>query len=394
MSGYESMSKLVEPMTELTLTIRPEFRRGKNPPGEQGSCRRHGPTCGRGPSRAVAFAFVLLPFVLLLGLTPVPFAGIARGDEDGGWPRYNPAHRRDNGTMMRLIRPLTRPIESSVVQVHSDGKPVALATVVSEDGYCLTKRSELSGDPIRVRLPDDRLFPARVAAVDRENDLALLHIDADDVELTPVELTEMTPPVGGFLISAGHRGRPIGIGVVGVRPRPIAHTGRLGVILAGSDTGGALVRGVFPGSGAEQAGIRQQDRIVAINGKQQSDRATVMSTLHEMYPGEVVRLTIEREGGELAVDAEMRDMSLLQESPNDARVNGRRNERLSGFEEAIQHDTVLAPEECGGPLLDSAGRVIGINIARAGRIVSYALPASVIRAELVGLLDEARATSR
>jgi S1-C subfamily serine protease len=65
--------------------------------------------------------------------------------------------------------------------------------------------------------------------------------------------------------------------------------------------------------------------------------------------------------------------------------------RLSGFERVIQHDTVLNPEECGGPVLDSQGRAIGINIARAGRVVSYLLPSSLILPEMLQMLEEARA---
>jgi DNA repair exonuclease SbcCD ATPase subunit len=39
----------------------------------------------------------------------------------------------------------------------------------------------------------------------------------------------------------------------------------------------------------------------------------------------------------------------------------------------------LAPEECGGPLVDLDGRVVGINISRAGRVNSYALPVSLVQ---------------
>src|SRR5690606_17538087 len=54
------------------------------------------------------------------------------------------------------------------------------------------------------------------------------------------------------------------------------------------------------------------------------------------------------------------------------------SERRTGFPLALQHDTVLTPQECGGPLVDLDGRCVGINIARAGRVNSYALPASVV----------------
>ena len=33
----------------------------------------------------------------------------------------------------------------------------------------------------------------------------------------------------------------------------------------------------------------------------------------------------------------------------------------------IQHDTVLRPVNCGGPVVDLDGRVVGVNIAHGGR---------------------------
>jgi serine protease Do len=44
----------------------------------------------------------------------------------------------------------------------------------------------------------------------------------------------------------------------------------------------------------------------------------------------------------------------------------------------LQHDTPLFPEQCGGPLLDLEGKVVGINIARQGRISSLAIPTSYL----------------
>ena len=54
------------------------------------------------------------------------------------------------------------------------------------------------------------------------------------------------------------------------------------------------------------------------------------------------------------------------------------NDRSSDFPAVFQHDTVLQPNQSGGPLVDLDGHVIGINIARAGRTESYALPADLI----------------
>jgi len=306
--------------------------------------------------------------------------------------------RRDNSQMIRLVRPIAESVRDSVVQVLIEDRAVALGTVVSADGYVLTKRSELSGDPIDVRLSDGRIFPARVAAVRRRNDLALLRVDSG-LTLSPVKFSSHMPPIASFLVSPGRKGRPIGIGVVGVKERRVDHRGRLGVMLEDDSSGRALVQGVWPDSGADDAGIEPGDLIVAINGREEKSRMGVIETLRRMFPGESVRLTIlrptESQGtSRMEMNARIREFGVMQESESDSKVNGPRNVRLSGFDQVIQHDTVLDPDECGGPVLDTSGRVVGINIARAGRVVSYALPGSLVLPEMVSMLEEARAAAR
>ena len=61
--------------------------------------------------------------------------------------------------------------------------------------------------------------------------------------------------------------------------------------------------------------------------------------------------------------------------------------RASDFSAVFQHDTVIRPVDCGGPLVDLSGKAIGINIARAGRTETYALPADVILPLLEPLRD-------
>ena len=46
-----------------------------------------------------------------------------------------------------------------------------------------------------------------------------------------------------------------------------------------------------------------------------------------------------------------------------------------GFPNVLQHDADVFPEQCGGPLVGLDGRLLGLNIARADRVVSYAIPA-------------------
>ncbi len=333
-------------------------------------------------------------FVMLLATLVATDTLHAQESRTADWLRQGfsvkVSHRRDNGEMMQLVRPILSAVEQSVVQVISGGRTAALGTIVGAEGYVLTKRSELSGgDPIRVRLYDGRLLPARVAAVRRANDLALLKIDAD-THVKPAEFYPQLPPVGSFLITTGRTGRPIGIGSLGVLERRVDHKGRLGVVLGNSSNGRARVQGVWPDSGADEAGIEPEDQIIAINGREVFTSDNVITTLRGMFPGESVQLTIVRAGSTMEMNAGIREFGVLQESENDSRVNGPRNARLSGFERVFQHDTLLDPDQCGGPVLDSSGRVIGLNIARAGRVVSYALPSSLVLPELNSMLQEVR----
>src|SRR5207248_917322 len=62
------------------------------------------------------------------------------------------------------------------------------------------------------------------------------------------------------------------------------------------------------------------------------------------------------------------------------------SQKRTGYPTILQHDTVIKPTDCGGPLVDLDGRVVGINIARAGRVESYALPTEVVVPLLADLM--------
>src|SRR5687768_6091451 len=68
-------------------------------------------------------------------------------------------------------------------------------------------------------------------------------------------------------------------------------------------------------------------------------------------------------------------------------LGGELSRRRAGFPSVFQHDSVLQPNECGGPVVDLNGHAVGINIARAGRVASYAIPTSVVKEVLASLMD-------
>src|SRR5690606_1706989 len=124
-------------------------------------------------------------------------------------------------------------------------------------------------------------------------------------------------------------GTPIGLGVVSAQARPVEHNGRLGIVM-GDEPGQPTIRGIWPDSGAAAAGIQLGDRIVAVDGRNEVSRTTVIEMLRGMFPGETVRLTINREGTTLDLVAKIQDFGVMQETANDLKVNGPRSSRLSG----------------------------------------------------------------
>ncbi len=289
------------------------------------------------------------------------------------------ASRRDSAAMTLLMQPLAVQAGSSTVEVLLGGQRVALGTVVTADGYLVSKASELKADgELRVRLADDRILPARRVDERRSVDLALLKVEAQS--LVPISWNPHEPAVGSFLFSVGRQGDPVGIGVVSVASREVQDHGLLGVMLQ-TDTNGARVISVVPGSGADDSGIGVGDLITQVEGQPMTTQKQVTAELRALYPGDSVTLTIRRKDrqDDFELSAEIRELSSFSESQDDTRVNGPRNSRLAGFELALQHDTVLGPDQCGGPVIDTNGRVIGINIARAGRVCSYAVPAAAIQ---------------
>lgn len=62
------------------------------------------------------------------------------------------------------------------------------------------------------------------------------------------------------------------------------------------------------------------------------------------------------------------------EQATDDRWGGGPFSRLRfGFGETLVHDSVLAPNQCGGPLVDLEGKFIGINIARSLRVATLTI---------------------
>ena len=305
----------------------------------------------------------------------------------------NRANSRDSLAVRAAFHDAIADAAKSVVRVRSDGRTLAFGTVVSEDGYVLTKSSELKG-VLTCKLADGNEMDAELIGVHPEYDLAMLKIDAENLPVANWNLSGKET-AGQWVVTPDIDGDAASVGVVSVarrRIRPIS--GLLGISMDEESNDGVRITEVTEGSGAEDAGLAIDDMILYVNRTRVSTSEELSNLLRTFSVGDIIRLRVRRGEDESTVEAEIgprprnfgrrggRSRARRPDFQNS--MGGPLSDRSSGFPLAIQHDSVLRPNECGGPLLDLDGRVIGINIARAGRVMSFALPAD----EVHSLIDD------
>ncbi|MFI5380275.1 MAG: S1C family serine protease [Tepidisphaerales bacterium] len=299
------------------------------------------------------------------------------------------AQRRSDDLLKEAFRSVVAEARKSVVAVRCGGKDVAMGTIVGADGWIVTKASEL-GEKIVCRFADGRELPAKLVGSSESQDLALLKIEAGGLPaVTWGDATRLQ--LGQWLASAGTGPLPLATGVLSVGRRAIpSHGAMLGVQLEESDRGPRVLK-VVDDSGAARAGIRTNDVVLEVAGNPTPTRDDLQIALQQHRIGTVLKLKILRDGKELELSATLGKRAAATQ-PSRAEImnsmGGPLSLRNNGFPDIFQHDTVLKPADCGSPVVDLDGKAIGINIARAGRTESYAIPADVVKA----VVEELKAT--
>lgn len=303
--------------------------------------------------------------------------------------------RRDSDSVRSAFKPIVSKARASVVKIYAGDKQVALGTIVGPDGWIATKASQLAAAPI-CKLPDGKDYPAKIVGVDEENDIAMLRIDAHDLKVP--ELPSSAPlKAGQWAVSVGQEDAPISLGVVSGPIRRIQQTGRRPVLNIQLDDGdgGAKVVLVAPNGPAEKAGIKVNDIIAQFAGKPVGGREQLIQLIVQHKIGSVVEVVVRRGSETKKLMATLGDSdtaTAIAGRPFDRqgamnRMGGALSERRGRFPAAFQHDAVLKPEDCGGPVLDLKGRVIGMNISRTGRTESYAIPVDHLRGLMFDLMS-------
>jgi serine protease Do len=320
--------------------------------------------------------------------------------------------------LLAPFKPIASKVSESTVKIQCDDKDAALGTVVFADGYILTKASELRG-VVSIVLADGSAHEASVVGIHTATDLALLKLDlkkADLRQLKPVKFADSKKtPVGNWLVAPGPTSDPLAVGIVSVMTRDLSsydktdiasrNRGFLGITTGEPDEGkkGVKVMSFSTSSGAEEAGVKKFDIITHVNGKLVEDPDSLRLMLGNYQKGDTVNVKVVRKDEEKAAQSSVlggcatflvvkanlkeqakefkvtlgepqKERSDIQNSWG-SKLSGRR----TGFPAILQTDMVVNAEKCGGPVLDLEGNVLGVCIARAGRVETWILPSETIR---------------
>lgn len=303
--------------------------------------------------------------------------------------------RRQSGTVFDIVSPVALQAGKSTVWIWVGGKrQLCVGTVVGDGTQVIAKWSELSrarGAELQCVAAGNETHAASIVGVYEDEDLALLKLKSG--RLCPVVWAAgEKPALGKFLVAAGPGDTPLGMGVVSVMERSLRESDHafFGVgAESHADGTGVVIRQIAELSPAETAGLQVEDIILSVNDNRVSGLMEFRAILAAKKPGESVSVLFSRKGQEKAVEITLASKVGLNSFPQRRlevmeRMGGEISGVRDGFPSVLQTDMILNPEECGGPVIDLSGNIVGIAAARAGRIRTYVIPAE----EVVNMLKK------
>lgn len=305
------------------------------------------------------------------------------------------AYRRNGDAITSIFSSEQDVLQRSSAVLQEGRRHLAYGVVISPDGFILTKASEIEkASELNAIIDTTPYSGARIVAVDSLWDVALVKVTAENLQ--PVSFASGEPAQGTWVVANGATSRTKrrvlpGIISANAREIPAAGGAALGLIL--KEGGKTLeIEQLTPNGGAAEAGLQKGDVIRAIDGRKLSKRSDLTDFMKERKAGSTVKVTIQRGGKELTLEVRLKARGEMsdQQSRND-QMSGQYSHRRTGFPRVLQHDILGARDSVGGPVIDLDGRCVGMNIARADRAQSFAIPAKEVQeiaARLMKLKNE------
>ncbi len=297
------------------------------------------------------------------------------------------APAKESGKQASAVREafgsLAASIEKSVTQIVDHQGHSVLGTVVSTDGLIVSKNSLVDRNG-RCIFSDGQQWPYRVIATDKQRDLCLIKVKRTPT--VPVRFDDRlgaahsTVP-GTISVSIGRNRSVAAWGVVtlpsydfGIEQTDRFEFGALLSAFPVSSVGpvkGVEILRVSPRTIAERMGLLVGDQIRFLNGRKIENREQIGTIVRGLRPGALVTATVDRNGWPKQLQYKTSGAGM--QSMHDRWGGGPYSKRRFGFGPTLVHDSVLNPENCGGPLVGLQGQLFGINIARSMRVASLAI---------------------
>lgn len=312
------------------------------------------------------------------------------------------ADERINGKLVwQAFEPQRLVLQESSAVIYTDGRSrikTLYGTVVSSEGHIMTKASEIEGkSTVTLRVGRELFEDVKLLGVDPQWDIALLKVESDK-KFTPVELVvDRDAEQGYWVISNGSTTRSqrrVRVGIISAITREIkSATSKviLGIQLGTEKDEELLIKKVSEKTGAEKAGLKPGDTLLMAGGVELKDRSDLMKAMTGKKPGELLPVEVMREGKKMKFEVELMPREGGPRMTRNDMMSGGElslSKRRDGFPRVIHHDTPLTRESVGGPLLDLSGKCIGMNIARASRVATFAIPARELRSIFEDLRPE------
>ncbi len=298
------------------------------------------------------------------------------------WGQQNleAAYRTTGSAVTAAFEAQRAVLQTSSALIQDGREESGYGVVISPEGHILSKASEFLQlkKPV-ITVDRTKYSEVEILAIDSEWDVILLKIDAKDLIPIIYALTSEVPQ-GTWVVANGvttRTTRRLLVGIISAKIREIPAAGgpALGVVLK-ADSEALEIDQVNEKSGAHEAGLQPGDVILTISGTTVKKIEDIAAALKDRKAGSSVEVTLRRGKEKLTVQVRLAAKSELftdQMNRNDM-MSGDYSNRRSGFPRVLQHDILGSSKIVGGPLLDLDGRCLGMNIARANRAESFAIP--------------------
>ncbi len=308
------------------------------------------------------------------------------------------------GQIFKALRAINFEAKKVVFPIYSGRQRVAYGISIGENRL-LTKASEVAQR--RMIFTENRQqesLSARIVGIYPDHDLAVLNVPGLQAPAAKWADAEKLAE-GAFLTAIRSDGEAVAMGVLSVRERSLKSTdqGFLGIEMDTLELeSGVRVRRVVPASAAAEVGIRGGDVITKIAGEEVSGFYEVSTKLRRLRSGEQPEIEFLRAGVSRKVRPKLKGREIEEEGSQRLdrmdKMSGSQSRVRGDFGNVIQSDMELEASDVGLPVVDLEGRIVGIVIARAGRISTLILPGDDVADALAGepepFVAEGRVTRR